>query len=713
MIYPFPHRSKPLVPIGLAFAGGILAAYRFEFSPPLLFLSLLLTLISLLLAVRFRQDWLWALLLIGFFLLGGTGLTFSAWRASTMSPVPERQLDRTMRLQGLVAGVPERRPDRTELTIDLQNTVSNGSLAPFRGRIRLSIAGHGPWMYGDIVRFETRLKPLEGLSNPGVFQRAGVLRWTGVSARAFVREPASVAVVRRNQANAFLFALESFRERIRELIYRHATSPEREMISAMILGCQQEIPRDIVDLFNRTGTSHIIAISGFNVGIVALVWIFLARWILSLSTAVLLRIDAIRLSYALALPPVLIFALIAGMGISVVRATIMAVTFLCALLLGRERDLFNSLAFAALLILAVFPPSLFDVSFQLSFVAVASILFAAPAVSSLLRPAAASAEPEADHFWRRWRTRLAVFAAITLVATVGTLPLIAYHFNRLSTVVLIANFAVIPILGFLAIPLSMGIAVLMPISEPLTALLISVVAFLVHISISMVQYFASLPWSSFTTGTPTLAEMAGYYLFFILVVRFLEGRKGAAAEEMTSARTVRYRWALSCLAILFAGDVLYWSAIRDRLNNRLEATFFDVGHGNAAMLRLPGGFSMLVDGGGAERDGFDSGRHVILPFLRRQRIGKIDLMVLTHPHPDHLNGLVSVLEEFPVREIWTNGTQEEGEYQECFRLLTASLKIPLRAVDARNPGRVINGVEIRLLHPQSPFAGGNPGRARL
>ena len=495
------------MPIGLAFACGILAAYHFEFTPSLLLCSLLFLLASLVPALRFRRELLWSLLLVGFFLLGGMGWTFSSWKASSAPLTPEWPSDQVVRLQGLVARAPERWPDRTELTVDLQSTVQDGSLEPSRGRIRLSIAGHGPWRYGDVVRFETRLKPLEGLSNPGIFRRAEMLQWAGISARAFVGESSGVAVVRRNQDNGTLFALEGFREAIRETIHRQAASPEREVISAMILGGQQEIPRDIVDLFNRTGTSHIIAISGFNVGIVALIWIFLARWLLSISTAVLLRVDAVRLSYALVLPPVLLFALLAGMGISVVRATIMAVTFLCALLLGRERNLFNSLAFAGILILAAFPPSLFDVSFQLSFAAVASILFATPAVLSYLGPSSSSSPLGPDQAWRRWYARLALFAAVTLVATAGTLPLIAHHFNRLSAVVLIANVAVVPILGFAAIPLSMGIAVLMPISEPLTSLLISVVAFLVHISISMVRYFASLPWSSFTVGTPTRSRL--------------------------------------------------------------------------------------------------------------------------------------------------------------------------------------------------------------
>ncbi|MDX9820630.1 MAG: DNA internalization-related competence protein ComEC/Rec2 [Syntrophales bacterium] len=689
------------MPISLAFACGILAAHRFDFSPSSLLFSFLLLIVSLVLALRFRREFLWSLLLVGFFLLGGVGWTFSSWNASSAPLIPEWPSDQVLRLQGLVARAPERWPDRTELTVDLQSAVRDGLLEPSRGRIRLSIAGRGPWRYGDVVRFETRLKPLEGLSNPGIFKRAEMLQWAGISARAFVWEASGVAVVRRNQANGWLFALEGFREAIRETIHRHAASPERELISAMILGGQQEIPRDIVDLFNRTGTSHIIAISGFNVGIVAVIWIFLARWLLSISTAVLLRVDAVRLSYALALPPVLLFALLAGMGISVVRATIMAVTFLCALLLGRERDLFNSLAFAGILILAAFPPSLFDVSFQLSFAAVASILFATPAVLSYLKPSSSSSPLGPDQAWRRWSARLALFAAVTLVATAGTLPLIAHHFNRLSAVVLIANVAVVPILGFAAIPLSMGIAVLVPISEPLTSLLISVVAFLVHISMSMVRYFASLPWSSFTVGTPTPIEIAGYYAFFVVIVRWLERGKALPDEGRPSSTTAGYRWAFLALTVFFAADLLYWNVLRDRLNDHLEATFFDVGHGSAALLRLPGGRTVLVDGGGAEKDGFDSGRHILLPFLRRERIGKIDLAVLTHPHPDHMNGLLTVLEEFPVGEIWTNGERDDGESGERFRLLTTSRKIPLRPVDAGCSARIIHGVRIDVLNPQT------------
>jgi len=709
MIYSFPDSSRPLVPVAIAFAGGIVTAYHFDIPWTFLALALLAVLAAALPAMRYcRSSVFWVLLLLGFFLLGSMGMR--SHRENEPAPSPHLPASSTsIRLQGLVIQPPVRRPDRTELAVDLQGFLQEGVLIPCRHRIHLSVVGHGSWMYGDIVRFETRLKPLEGLRNPDLQNRGELLRWKGITARAYVPDPSGVAVVRRNQANSALHAIEEFRTRIRNRIYREAPSPEREIIQAMILGGQQEIPREISDLFNRTGTSHIIAISGFNVGMVALVWIFLARRILSFSTSALLRLDSIRLSYALALPPVLMFALIAGLGTSVVRATIMAAVFLCALILGRERNLFNSLAFAAILILAVFPPSLFDVSFQLSFAAVASILFAAPALASRMERPALS-KPGRNPGLRRWRDRLFVFAIVTTVATAGTLPLIAYHFNRISAVVLISNFAVVPLLGFLAIPLSMCIAVLMPFSDLLTSSLIQVVSFLVYLSLQTVRCLADLPWSSFAVGTPTVPEITAYYLLFFTAVSMLDSRNPPPERKHPSRWPNGRRWALLCLGIFFLGDFLYWTVLHDRWNRKLEATFFDVGQGNAALLRFPSGFSMLVDGGNAEKDGFDSGRHILIPYLRRQRIGKIDLVVLTHPHPDHLNGLVSVVEEFPAGEIWTNGARENSDFDQRFHDLIRSRNIPHRVVHANTPVRIINGVRVDFLNPRYPMS--STGAAR-
>ena len=190
--------------------------------------------------------------------------------------------------------------------------------------------------------------------------------------------------------NPLRIRLERFRDLIRKTILDTAPGTEGKIIQAMILGDQKEIPKEVMEKFNRTGTTHIIAISGFNIGIVAFFSLFVVRLFLKSSEYLLLRWNMVMISTLFAILIVILYTFIAGSGISVIRASVMVVLFMVAILINRERDLYNTLALAAFFILIVSPYSLFDISFQLSFVAVASLLFLTPRLAALLPPPLAS-----------------------------------------------------------------------------------------------------------------------------------------------------------------------------------------------------------------------------------------------------------------------------------------------------------------------------------
>ena len=202
--------------------------------------------------------------------------------------------------------------------------------------------------------------------------------------RGFIKDAAGIVILRENQGNIFKLRLERFRAYLKRFIMENSSSPEGEIIQAMILGDQKEIPKEVMENFNKTGTTHIIAISGFNIGIIAFLSFIVIRLIMKSSTYLLLRFNIVKVSTVFAIVPVIIYTFIAGMGISVVRAAIMAVTFMIAIIFGKDRDLYNSLVLAALIILVVSPPSLFDVSFQLSFMAVWAILFITPRLTMMI-----------------------------------------------------------------------------------------------------------------------------------------------------------------------------------------------------------------------------------------------------------------------------------------------------------------------------------------
>jgi competence protein ComEC len=422
--------EQPLIPLLCAFAAGITAGHFCHVADLPLMISLLLVLILLLAASIKKSAKLIAILVIlSSALFGILDVNQYLYREPDATHIINYVGREKLILEGVICESPDASPDRTELTVSANRLIGENADTRVEGLILLNVEGRREFKYGDAIRFTTRLKVPHNFQNPGGFDYAKYLRYKGVMVRGFIKDPARIAVLRENQGNIFKLHLERFRAYSKKFIMENTSSPEGEIIQAMILGDQKEIPKAVMENFNKTGTTHIIAISGFNIGIIAFLSFAIIRLVMKSSAYLLLRFNIVKASTVFAIVPVIIYTFIAGMGISVVRAAIMAVTFMIAIIFGKDRDLYNSLALAALVILAVSPPSLFDVSFQLSFMAVWAILFITPRLV-LMIPADDRGEMPRYKVWAaRIYKNVAVFVIVSFSATLGTLPLIVFYFN--------------------------------------------------------------------------------------------------------------------------------------------------------------------------------------------------------------------------------------------------------------------------------------------
>ena len=375
-----------MTPLLVSFILGITIGNFYRISNEPLLLSLLITLILLLITSIKKSDKLITVLtLISFTILGLLNINLYLYRDPGSTHIVHHVTKDKVTVEGIVSENPQEFPDRSELIVSAHRLMKDGSESPVDGRILLAVASDHEISYGDYIRFTARLRTPRSFYNPGGFDYEKYLKYRGILVRGSIRDSSGIIVLRENQGNIFKTKLEGFRKKIKQFIEENSSSPEGVIIQAMILGNQSEIPKDIMEKFNRTGTTHIIAISGFNIGIIAFLSFFTIRLLMRTSTYLLLRFNIVKVSTIFGIIPVIIYTFIAGMGISVVRASIMALTFMIAIILGKERDLYNSLALAALIILIISPYSLFDVSFQLSFVAVWAILFITPKFSEILR----------------------------------------------------------------------------------------------------------------------------------------------------------------------------------------------------------------------------------------------------------------------------------------------------------------------------------------
>jgi competence protein ComEC len=483
--------------------------------------------------------------------------------------------------------------------------------------------------------------------------------------------------------NPFLLRMERWRDHIRDFLGREADPLSSGIFKALVLGEQGDIPEEVREHFIVTGIAHLLAISGDHLGIVALLSFSLLIWILKRSEFLLLTLDVKKWAAALTLPCLLLYTFIAGGGISVIRATIMVVTFFLSILFNRERHLLHTLALAAFLILIFSPPSLFDVSFQLSFLAVLSILYLVPRILQGLSQEGILLLPK-----NSWKKNVLKYILLSLlvtgVAILGTAPFVALHFNRFSPIGFFTNLFIIPWVGFFIVPLSLIASLFSFFFHPFATLLIHITGWVTLILLRVVAFFASIPYASLFISTPTLFEIILFYLLLFLVVHLRKGKK------------IRYIFVGLCL--VFAFDLAFWN-LKDLFQKDLRLTFIDVGHGDSILIEFPKGKRMLIDGGGLHEDRFDIGKRVIAPLLWKKKIRRIDTLVLTHPDPDHLKGLIFIASQFSIGRFWDNGFQTESESYLQLKKILGERKIKTQSLDEETPPQMINGVEIWVLNP--------------
>ena len=679
----------PLIPIFLSYTIGITLGYfDLPFFPQAWILVIIFLCLWMVTMALRRQNWgSWVVL--GIFLSLGSA-SIQAYLHPHHPPSHVSHFNGTGRiaLEGTMDRPPHRTPRGTQLLIRSSEVIVSNRRIPVNGHVLLFVPSRSePFRFGERYRFLCVLHPPRGFHNPGGFSYERHLAFQRVHAAGFSEEQGWVKLG-EGYGNPLLLQVETWRDQIRGFLEREATPPSSAILKALVLGEQGDIPEEISEQFTATGIAHLLAISGDHLGIVAFLSFSLLLWILKRSGTLLLSVSVKKWAAALTIPCLLLYTLIAGAGISVIRATIMVIVFFLSILFQRERNLLHTLVLAAFLILLFSPPSLFDVSFQLSFLAVLSILYMVPRILPVFSREKILVPQETSWRQRLW-TYVKLSFLVTGVATLGTAPFVALHFNRISPVGLLTNLFIIPWVGFLIVPMALVASVSSFFIPGVATGLIQVSSGVTSVLLQVVSWVASLPFTSLFLSTPTPVEIILFYLLLFLAVHL---RRGKAMRIL-----------FICVSLALVFDWVYWS-VKDRFQKDLVLTFIDVGHGDSILVEFPGGKRMLVDGGGQEDDPFDIGQHVIAPFLWSKKIRGIDYLVLTHPDPDHLNGLNFVASHFRVGQFWDNGIKTESEPYGRLHETLAAKKVERISFNQTSPPREIEGVQVFFCNP------GNEGK---
>lgn len=681
--------QRPALFIAVCFVVGILLGHRVAVSPVLFALGAIAVLAAGYALYRTRGNDALALRICM-----ALGLVFAGafWYAVQVRVVPANDIRRfcDQRQRHVLTGTIVRSPDARErftlVTVDVDAISPAGAgrtareartgagstgMTPATGRLQVRLnSGIDPGGYGDRVLVSGRLRSPQPARNPGGFDARTYYTSRGVHALMSVRDEAGYRVTRRNTSFTWQTGvIDPLRNSIDRSIDQTMRGDSAALLKGILLGERRQLPEDLLHTFRSIGLAHILAVSGLHVGLITLV----IHTLLSV-----LRLPR-NVVVAGTLGVLVLYAFITNLTPSVIRATIMAALFLAGRQLDRQTDTVNILAVAAIVILLIWPSALFDLSFQLSFLATYAIITGYPRMKELIPERISRSEK----WWARW---LRDGLLVSVAAQMGALPVVAGTFYQVSWMSAVANLFIGPLV-FLNTTFGVMTALTGPLAIEIARLFSAANALVLFAMIHLSKAFSGAPSALVEVPAPSTLFFASFYGAGLLLLWKPDG-----------ARARRTRQGLVALCLL----LFCYNLLPDR---SLRITVLDIGQGDAIFIACPNGRTLLVDGG-ARTPFFDAGARVILPFMRAKGYRRVDTIIVTHPDLDHYGGLRAVVESVEVGEVLSSGVRSESRSYQAWREAVDRRGIPYRTVAKGDTLAALGGVRGLILHPDPLFLTG-------
>jgi len=527
---------------------------------------------------------------------------------------------------------PSRRKDKDFLFLKVDKVIYQKKEKKIKGNLRVTVRYSSEFskplslFTNDRVKVSAKLLSNKGYRNFKPPFLISYLKNQKIHKRAYSKSPLLVEKLNEGKNYSPFRLISIFRRMLQRKIEEYfpssasgSISPQGAVLEALILGERGRMDPSFSKTLQKAGLYHLFAISGAHIAIISF---------LLFSIFKLLRFSS-RFSYILLIVFLLFYAFLVEGRPSVIRATIMTLAFLVGKLFWKNVNLLNTISFSAFFLLFVNPFSLFDLGFQLTFSATLSIILFFPKIIKLLP---------------KLPLRISEIFTLSLTAQLGVLPFLARSFNRITFSSLVLNYAALPLVGiimacgYVFLPLSFVAPFLaQPLAKAINAL--------ITLFLGSTQLLENLSFISYRIPTPHLFTILGYFFFLLLLLLPLKIKK----QKLVF---------LFCFLFFF---VLLITYPFPSPSSHLKLTFIDVGQGDSILVEFPGHKKMLIDGGGIPQNSFDIGERVVSPFLWSKGIKKIHYLILTHAHPDHLNGLRAVARNFRIGEVWEAFSPLENE----------------------------------------------------
>ena len=546
-------------------------------------------------------------------------------------------------ITGTLVSPPDERDTYTNLRMDVNAVNTGDQTLPVQGLLLARVPPNGNWHYGDVVRLRGYLKtPPSGED----FSYQDYLAHQGIRAYMPGAEATLLPFV---GGSAVLRLVYAYKDQAVAHIYQIFPNPEASLLAGILLGEDNGLPASLQQAYKNTGTAHVIAISDFNIAIIA-----------GLFVGLFSRLLGRRKGAIAALLGILLYTLLVGATASVVRAAIMGGLAIFARQVGRRQNGLNTLSFTAAVMAVLNPQVLWDVGFQLSFAATLGlILYAQPFEDWAVRMISRFASAERA---KKNAGPVSAYLLFTLAAQLTTLPIMAYQFGHVSLIALVANPFILP-----ALPAVMILAGL--------ALMLS----FIYLPLGKVAGWLAWPFAAYTNraveffnGFPHGVIVLGQFsllfvvLFYAVLLSWTFARprlKGGLRAALTPSFIV---------AALGIAGYLVWSAALAAPDGQLHLTFLNVGSADAVLIQTPSGRTVLVNGGKSPSVLADALGRRLSPFDNQ-----LDWLVVASPQEQQLAALPPLLDRFQVDNVLWAGNLEASYSAQAVNRWLADTATPI------------------------------------
>nr|WP_320050182.1 DNA internalization-related competence protein ComEC/Rec2 [uncultured Desulfuromonas sp.] len=538
--------------------------------------------------------------------------------APSFAPLPPVEQQFTAQVLRLDA-----QPQRWRMDVRLETPV------PLAGEIvRLHLLdSHCPLLPGDRFSWHGKIRKPRRFGTPGEFDYPLYLNDSGIFATGYIPETTRIEHLEASANVSPSVQVERWRSLLGQKIAASIDYPQTPFLISLVLGEKSRLNGDQRQQLARFGLSHLFAISGLHLGLLAMFFYFVLQYLYRHSTRALLWCPLQQAVPFLTLPPLFFYLVLSGGALPTWRAGLLIA--LVAWLNMRHRqvraeDLLSSIA---LFILLVKPLALFGASFQLSFAGVTALILVMPRWQHWQQQR-----------WQRWLT---LPALVSLTATLATLPIALWHFHLLAPAAVINNIFAVPLIGLVTLPLTLIATVLLSLELPGVTLLFAAAANVLDGTLAAANTLSR----GMLSARPLYLTISQHIIIGGICLCLL----------LLLAR--HHRQALCGIAMTLLVALIVFLLVP--LPSGLQLTTLSVGQGDSLLLQHADGTTYLIDGGGLYSETFDVGERLIAPALGRLGVDHLTAVILTHDHPDHRKGLVYILDHFSVDGFWCSAPLEQ------------------------------------------------------